>query len=379
MRYVLCIMLLAIGFEQGACAAPRVPTNPQEVLENLPEKMLMPTVVNATKTDLTEALSQAQSLLAHAQHTGDPRYLGYAEAQLKPWLKQTTIPDDVLVMRARLRQFDHQFANALIDIAQVLQHQARHPEALLLQASIYQVRADYPQARASCQRLRNLSTLVLALICEAQVDGLNGQSDKAFATMTRLLPSVNNLELGQQSWFYLAFGDLALRRGQLADAEKYYRRLEMNNPAALASLSDVLLRQKRYAEVQKLLANYQQHDGLLLRLAIAEKALNTQQAQALAHTLQQRFAALRLRDNNSHLREEAVFSFYVQDNASKALTVARANWQQQREPYDAEIYWLAAQKIQSTADIRLLQTWLTQTKLQDVYLTASSRVALGVR
>ncbi|MDO9177920.1 MAG: hypothetical protein Q7U16_06295 [Agitococcus sp.] len=379
MRYVLCIMLLAIGAEQGACAEPRVPTNPQEVLEILPLKVLMPTSINISTPDLAERLTQAQTLLAHAQQTGDPRYLGYAEAQLKPWIKQATIPDDVLLMRARLRQFNHQFANALIDIAQVLQHHANHPEALLLQASIYQIRADYSQARASCQRLRNLSTLALALICEAQVDGLNGESDKALKTMTMLLPSVKNLDAGQQIWFYLALGDLAVRRGQLADAEKYYRRLDMSSPAALSSLSDVLLLQKRYAEVQKLLINYQQHDGLLLRLAIAEKNLKTTQAPVLAQTLKLRFAALRLRADNSHLREEALFTFYVQEDVNKALILARANWQQQREAQDAEIYGLLAQKTQSSADINILKTWLKQTGLQDVYLTPLNSVAVGVK
>ena len=202
MRYVLCIMLLAMSIEQGVFAAPRVPSNPQEVLERLPENVFVPAVVNAKKPDLTEALTQAQTLLAHSQQTGDPRYLGYAEAQLQPWLSQAAIPDDVLLMRARLRQFNHQFASALIDIAQVLQHQANHPEALLLQASIYQVRGDYSQARSACQRMRSLSTLMLALACEAQVDGLNGESDKALKTMTLLLSSVKNLEAGQQEWFY---------------------------------------------------------------------------------------------------------------------------------------------------------------------------------
>jgi len=220
---------------------------------------------------------------------------------------------------------------------------------------------------------------MLAFVCEAQVDGLNGQSDKAIATMKTLSSSINSLDAGQQAWFYLAWGDLALRRGQIADAEKYYRRLDMSSPAALSSLSDVLLLQKRYAEVQKLLVNSQQHDGLLLRLAIAEKALKTPQAQALAQTLHQRFSALRLRGENSHLREEALFSFYVQEDASKALVLARANWQQQREPQDAEIYGLVAQKTQSTADINILKTWLKQTGLQDVNLAPLNRVAAGAK
>ncbi len=378
MRYVLCIMLLAMGLEQGACAAPRVPTNPQEVLETLPEKLFVPVATNTATPDLTERLAQAENLLAHAQQTGDPRYLGYAEAQLNPWLTQRNTPDDVLLMRARIRQFNHQFANALMDIAQVLQHQPKHSEALLLQASIYLVRADYSQARSSCQRLRSLSTLVLSVICEAQVDGLNGQSDKALATMKQLSSSVNSLEPSQQAWFYLAMGDLAVRRGQLADAEQYYRRLDLTSPEALAAISDVLLLQNRDAEVKKLLVNYQQHDGLLLRLAIAEKNLKTPQANALAQTLAARFLALRQRAENSHLREEALFEWHVQANTSKALALARANWQQQREPQDAEIYWQLAQQTQSNTDLAVLTIWLKQSKLQDVYLSATPRVA-GVK
>ncbi len=378
MQYLLGIILLAMSLEHGAYAAPRVPNNPQEVLESLPEKLFVPIATNTATPDLAERLAQAQNLLAHAQQTGDPRYLGYAEAQLNPWLTQRNIPDDVLLMRARLRQFNHQFANALIDIAQVLQHQPNQPEALLLQASIYQVRADYHQARSSCQRLRSFSTLVLAVICEAQVDGLNGQSDKALATMKQLLNSVSSLEPSQQAWFYLAMGDLAVRRGQLADAEHYYSQLELSNPAALAAISDVLLLQKRDGEVKKLLVNYQQHDGLLLRLAIAEKNLKTTEAHALAQTLAARFVALRQRADNSHLREEAVFEWRVQNNTSKALTLARANWQQQREPQDAEIYWQLARLTQSTADIDVLTTWLKQSKLQDVYLSTTLRVA-GVK
>ncbi len=377
MRYVLCIMLLAISVEQGVCAAPRVPSNPQEVLEVLPEKVFVTAPTNTAAPDLAKRLTQAENLLQHSQQTGDPRYLGYAEAQLKPWLSKSDIPDDVLVMRARLRQFNHQFSSALIDLAQVLQHQPKHAEALLLQASIYQVRADYSHARSACQRLRSLSTLMLALVCEAQVDGLNGHSDKAFATMNRLAPLANSMEAGQQAWFYLARGDLAVRHGQLADAERYYRRLDTNSPAALAALSDVLLQQKRYGEVQQLLTNYQQHDGLLLRLALAEQGLKTAQATVLTETLKDRFAALRLRADNSHLREEAIFTFYLQHDASKALMLARANWQQQREPQDSEVYWHIAQATQSSSDINVLQAWLKQTHLEDIYMPSTNRVASG--
>ena len=34
MRYVLCIMLLAMSIEQGVFAAPRVPSNPQQDIQD---------------------------------------------------------------------------------------------------------------------------------------------------------------------------------------------------------------------------------------------------------------------------------------------------------------------------------------------------------
>ena len=93
----------------------------------------------------------------------------------------------------------------------------------------------------------------------------------------------------------------------------------------------------------------------------------------------QRFAALRMRGDNSHLREEAMFSFYLQQDNARALLLARANWQQQREPQDAEIYWQIAVASQSAADLAVLQKWLTGTGLQDRLLQAATRLAYGAK
>lgn len=376
MRYVVGIMLLAFGLEQGALAAPRVPASPQEVLAVLPESLPLR---SQTASTLPDSVQQAGQLLALAQQSGDPRYLGYAEARLNHWLQQPVVAADVLLMRARIRQFNHQFDAALSDLAQVLQRQPADAEALLLVASIHQLRADYGPALASCRRLRNFDTLTLALICEAGIDAVNGRAVQAENTLQRLLPVVASLELGQQDWFYLIYGDLLLRQGRLAQAESYYRRLDRNHPVALAALADVWLQQKRYAEVQKLLLNHQQHDGLLLRLALAEQALHSPQVMVLTRTLAQRFAALRMRGDNSHLREEAMFSFYLQQDNARALLLARANWQQQREPQDAEIYWQIAVASQSAADLAVLQKWLTGTGLQDRLLQAATRLAYGAK
>ena len=362
MRYVLCIIVLAMSWVQGAYAAPRVPTHLQEVIAVLPPKITTPVV--AQNLSLEQSLLQIQALLLQAEKTGDPRYLGYAEAQLQPLTNKAAVDDEVLLLRAKIYQFNHRFAQAQIDIAQVLQHQPTHPQALLLQASIYQVRAEFDLARQSCQRLRSFSTLSLALICEAQVDSLNGKAAQSMQTMHTLLASVNRLEPSQQTWFYLGLGDVAMRQGEFKQAETYYRRLDNNQPVVLAALADVLLAQKRYTEVSQYLRNYQQHDALLLRFAIAQQALNLP-VNDLINTLNARFAALRLRGDNSHLREQAMFSLQLLHEPQQALLLARDNWQQQREPQDAQIYWSSAQATQAKSDLKIIKTWLQKTQLQD--------------
>lgn len=363
MRYVLCIIVLAMSCVQGAYAAPRVPTHLQEVVAVLPPKITTPVV--AQNFSLEQRVLQIQALLLQAETTGDPRYLGYAQAQLQPLTHKAVIDDEVLLLRAKINQFNHHFAQAQIDIVQVLQHQPTHPQALLLQAAIYQIKAEFALARQSCQRLRTLSTLSLAVICEAQVNALNGQATQAIQTMHTLLASVNSLEPSQQTWFYLALGDAAMRQGNFKQAESYYRRLDMNQPVALAALADVLLAQKRYTEVSQYLLSYQQHDGLLLRFAIAQQALNLP-VDALVSTLNARFNALSLRGDNSHLREKAIFTLRLLHQPQQALALAQQNWQQQREPQDASIYWDSAQATQAKNDLKILKKWLQQSQLQDV-------------
>lgn len=372
MRYVLCIIVLAMSCVQGAYATPRVPTHLQEVIAILPTKMTTPVV--AQNLSLEQSLLQIQALLVQAEKSGDPRYLGYAEAQLQPFINQSVVDDEVLLLRAKIYQFNHRFAQAQIDIAQVLQHQPTHPQALLLQASIYQVRADFDLARHSCQRLRTLNTLSLAVICEAQVNALNGRAAQSMQTMHTLLANVNSLEPSQQTWFYLGLGDVAMRQGDFKQAETYYRRLDINQPVALAALADVLLAQKRYAEVSQYLRNYQQHDALLLRFALAQQALKLP-VNELINTLNARFAALRLRGDNSHLREQAMFSLQLLDQPQQALLLARQNWQQQREPQDAQIYWSSAQATQAKNDLNILKTWLQQTQLQDITFNTQTQGA----
>jgi hypothetical protein len=363
----LMASLLLTGLARGN---PRIPADDSEVLESLPLRPQLTVTASSATADpraaLDSALVDARQLILQARAEGDPRYLGYAEARITPWLHSPDPIAPVRLLRARLRQATHRFDEALADIAAVRKKMPGNPEALLLQASIYQVQGRYAEARQSCEGLGGVA-LEIAMICMAQQDSLSG---KAAASLQRLqlLSAIADRELtpDQQAWLGLALGDLAARLNNDVLAEQAYRRaLAAGGPDALATYADWLLDHKRPAEVITLLQNWTRNDGLLLRLAQAEAVSGNPAAAGHIAELQQRFAALRLRGETSHQREEAIFQLTLLHSATEALRLARSNWTQQREPADVRIYLQAARAASSAADMSLLRQWLQQTRLED--------------
>lgn len=368
MRFpVLCLLLLLSPAVSHA--APRIPHDRAEVLEVLPAQRVVLSAISGQQQDTQEdALADTLALLQRAQREGDPRYLGYAEAQLQR-LPPTA---EARLLRARLRQADHRFADAMVDLHRILQASPHHTEALLMQASIHQVQGEYALARSSCERITAIDMLMLALACRAQIDGLSGQGLMALQQLQKLTALDRHLTPDQRLWLHLATGDLAMRLNQHRLAGESYRKVMHDSPDALAAYADWLLAQARPADVISLLRNQTRHDGLLLRLAIAERQTGSPSAALRRQELQSRFAALTARGKHIHLREEAMFNLQVLGHAKSALALARQNWAQQREPADLLVYQQSAMALNSRKDLALIAQWLQHTRLQDVRLARRS-------
>lgn len=348
-----------------ALSAPRIPVNPEEVLEVLPPRRIaLQAASPGEQVPAASAVATTLALLQTAQREGDPRYLGQAAALLA----RLPTTSEVRLLRARLHQANHRFGEALVELHQVLQRYPRHTEALLLQASIYQVRGDYALARQSCDRITDPDALILALACRAQLDGLTGNGRQALSQLEKLSALGNGLSDDQNTWIQLATGDLALRMDHQQVAGAAYRRVMHNSRDALAAYTDWLLHNERPAEAAALLRPYTQHDGLLLRLAIAEKQLGLPSAQVHRQSLAARFKSLSTRGDNDHLREEAMFTLEILGDNAQALTLARRNWDQQREPADLLLYRKAALASNSLRDLRRISEWQQRHRLQDVRL-----------
>src|SRR5207249_7372884 len=87
-------VLAIVSFAAAACAAPYVPKDDATVLERLPVRPGDPVAreLRQLRTELTAdprkretAVRLAERYFALATSEGDPRYVGYAQAALKPW------------------------------------------------------------------------------------------------------------------------------------------------------------------------------------------------------------------------------------------------------------------------------------------------------
>ena len=83
-----------------------------------------------------------------------------------------------------------------------------------------------------------------------------------------------------------------------------------------------------------------------------------------------RFAEARARGTALHMREEAMFTLKLQNDPVRALALAQANWQDQREPADARILLEAALAARQPQGAAAALLWIEQTGIEDPVLRA---------
>ncbi|MGH8721615.1 MAG: hypothetical protein ACREU4_06500, partial [Burkholderiales bacterium] len=186
MLQLLLRLVLCLGMSAGAAAAPRVPADESEVLEKLSLMRDSPKAaalrglrdrVAAAPADPGPAAALARRYFGLAMADGDPRYVGYAQAALQRW-GDADAPPGILVARAMLRQYRHDFDGALADLARALQRDPGYAEAHAWRAAIFMVRADYAQAAAACAALTALEDSLQAVGCGAYVEATTGRADR---------------------------------------------------------------------------------------------------------------------------------------------------------------------------------------------------------
>ncbi|WP_157205660.1 hypothetical protein [Methylomonas koyamae] len=350
-RWIMGWMVLTVAL-QPCWADAFVPADAGQVIETLPargshwlELRGLRQQVAAQPQALPPVLQLARRYIELGRVEADPRYFGYAEAALQPWLARQVADPEVLMLQATLLQNRHEFAPALALLERALALRPRLAQAWLTRAAILEVQGDYAAAGRSCLPLAKTAAPLVSAVCIDSVISLTGQGDAAYRQLQQALANADEASATDRQWAFTTLAEIAERNGDLAAAERHYRQALASaeaNGYLLAAYADFLLDRQRYAEVVELLAEHTRADPLLLRLALAERYLP--QADVAAHTdaLQARFAALRMRGDSRHQADEARFLLHLRNQAGAAFELAQANWQIQREPRDARILLEAA-------------------------------------
>ncbi len=350
----LALMGAAMLAVQPAAAAPFLPKDDSVVLEVLPgnrgdpaaaELRRLRSAAAAAPRNAETAARLAQRYFELAMEQGDPRYVGYAEAVVRPWPEAPGAPADLLVLHGKLRQYRHDFQQALKDFELALQADPANVSARSWRAAVLMVQADYAGARRECELLAPHTTELHAVACAAYVDATTGSARAAYARLSAALARDSGYAAEFQVWIQTRLAEMAWRSADHAAADRHFRQglaLGVDDNFLLAAYADFLLEQGRSADVVPLLKKWGRSDTLLLRLALAARQLKLAEAEKYARTLGERFADAALRGEKLHLQEKARYLLDLKGDARDALAAARENYLTQREPRDAQILIEAA-------------------------------------
>jgi len=381
-KWMAVAIVTAVAINGGALAAPYTPADDGIVLERLPEALdpalaelkRMRAALRANPNDLDHAARLARRCIEAARETGDPRFLGQAQAALAPWWAAADPPPPALLLRATVKQSQHDFPGALADLDRLLAVRAGDGQALLTRATILTVLGRYADAQRDCAKLVRLASGLVTTTCLAGASSLNGDAAGAYRGLVQALARAGDTA-GTRAWALTLAAEIAARRGEAGAADIHFREalaLDPRDAYLVAAYADFLLGQARAREAASLLADSAKNDALLLRLALAERSLPDKRSEFADHRreLADRFAAARRRGDTVHLREEARFRLDVENDIPAALILAKANWNVQREPADLRILAAAARASGENDARRTVTDWLASTRLEDVAVVA---------
>lgn len=377
------VIVWAAACSTATWAAPYLPKSDSEVLERVPARSDLDRLsplrrrVADNPQDLPAALDLAKGYLQIGRANADPRFTGYAEATLLPWMNTRPIPEPVLVLQATALQNQHQFGPAMALLDTALLNSPLDPQIWLTRAAIYALRNDAPAARRACARLTRTADSLVALTCLTGINSRNGQLSASYAALRQVYHDDVRLPVELRVWILTQLADMAERAGDDPAAEHYFRQALMAAPEdgfTLAAYADLLNRVGRNAEVPYLLRGREAQDNLLLRLSIAGHRLGSSEGAHWSELYAARVAAAQREGDTVHLREQALFELEVRGNRVEGLRLAQQNWQTQREPADVRIFVHAALTGHGGADAasesarHALREWLASTHYEDATL-----------
>lgn len=373
------LLIATVVLCSGVAAAPFVPAGDADVVETLPsggqrgEERRLRRQLAERPTDAALAVSVAQRFLERARAQGEPRYAGLALGALAAWPDAAGAPPEVVLMRATLAQYLHDFDGAASMLEALLQRQPQIGQAWLTLATIRRVQGRYEASDAACTALARQAPGVYAEACRAENDALRGNFDAARQRF-RQLAQTRGMDAATRGWLLTSLAELEERAGRGAAAEAAWREALQADPSPYTTIAyaDFLILRGRDGDVLKLLDPLPRGDAVLLRLAIAGHRSGAPDAAARVAEMRERIALANLRPDTPtfHGREQAMFALWVEADPARALELARRNVDLQREPIDLLLYAQAAKAAGRADALQAAKALAREVGLRDARLEA---------
>ena len=384
-RLLLVALLTHVGWPLAALAAPRTPSADSVIVEKLPLRAQDPTLreLNRLRSGWRQdpqnpalAAELARAYFEQAVSEGDPRYLGYAQAALKPWWSATEPPPVVRLARGMILQFSHRFPEAIGDLTEVSRLEPNNAVAWSWLAAVYLVTADYSKAREACDRLKPLAADLAVVGCLAYVDSLTGRAQFGLERLSTALRQQPKADPALRLWALTRMAEISERLGESRLAEQHFRaalELDVRDTYLLAAFADFLLDQGRPTEVLTLLKDFARADTLLLRLALAAQDASSPDAAKYQQEMRERFDAARRQGDALHEKEESRFARSLLKENQRALALAESNYRIQREAADARALLEASITCRSPQSAEPVLQWMALNRVESVILQSLAR------
>ncbi len=345
MRLAMVMGLVVSVWNHSVAAEPYIPQHDDEVLEKLPRLLLAGADELATlrrrlaneptNTDLASQV--ASRYVQMGSQSGDPRYFGYARAALNTWWDAADATPSILKVRAKLKEKDHRYDEALADLKLLLDREPSDVQAWVESANIYRVQGKYDESLAACAQLGEIAGPTRSLLCRIPIQAVTGEARRAYDSLAQMLPETKRRWPAAVQWVTTMQAKIAVAL-EFEAAAQHFRDGLQNDPAdyyLIREYADYLLDRNRDGEALSMLREHLNDNGILLRAAIAARRTDEEQLAAeWTARLERRFEEIRLRGNQPHGRFESRYLLELKDDPDRALSVALANWEQQKEGRD---------------------------------------------
>lgn len=368
-KYLISLFCLigCLGHLSTSFSTPYQPTD-DEVLLRLPSTIVKKPGKSTTPA---ERLTQAQAEFNQGRINSDSRATGAAQQLLlQGWGNTKDVPDEVLLLRAKIAQYRHQFGAARKDLQHLLKTNNQHTEAWLTLAFIERVQGNYTAAQQACNAVKSQQAIA-ATLCQASILSLQGHLKPAYQQLTKL----RHIDPITKQWQQTEMAIIQNRLGNFVQAQRHFQRallISQRDPYLLGSYADFLLTHGQAKTAFLLLQQQTQDDSLLLRALLAAQRINAPQAKHWQRVLRARFDTAILRQETVHQREAARFALHVEHNPHSALVLAKANWSVQKEPEDALLLLQAARATGQDDAAKSAHDWAKKHNWLDILAGANT-------